>query len=302
LSKIISTKKTNAIFLAAILILGTFAIFSPSFMIGESAQAEPEYGMSYEKKYGYDKPYEKPQYPSYKSDYNNYKSKDSSISIKKVNCNNVNLNVNDASINVGRPPLGDTTSLDTTETEDQEITANNFANGERPNNVFKKDKDGFVFVCINNNNNEQGGETPPEELANLNVIKTVECNAPGGQPNEEAVCDYVEANISPEDYQMIVTGNSPDPSEFPGSSSGTNVELGEGDYTVDEEIADFSQLDLGPTAVVTNSVAVDGDCEGVFDNNNIFINAIGEISSGESQTCTIINTVNVIAGTVPTGP
>src|SRR5688572_23362960 len=123
----------------------------PTFIIGGIVQAEPYY----EKKYEYDKPYEKQQYSSYKPDYN-YKSKDT-IGIKKVNCKNVNLNVNDASVNVGRPPVGDFTSLDTSssETEDQEdITANNFANDERNgNNGFKKDKDGFVYVCINDNNN-----------------------------------------------------------------------------------------------------------------------------------------------------
>jgi hypothetical protein len=53
LSKIISTKKkTNAIFLAVVLVVGTFALMSPSFLIGGSAQAEPKYGMNYEKKYG----------------------------------------------------------------------------------------------------------------------------------------------------------------------------------------------------------------------------------------------------------
>jgi hypothetical protein len=128
LSKIVSSKKFNAIFLATVLIVETFALMSQSFI--NNAQAEP----------GYDKP----QHPSYKPDYN-YKSKDT-IGIKKVNCNNVNLNVNDASVNVGRPPIGDFTSLDTSssETEEQEgiTTANNFANGERNgNNGFMKDKD-----------------------------------------------------------------------------------------------------------------------------------------------------------------
>jgi hypothetical protein len=85
LSKIISTKKkTNAIFLAVVLVVGTFALMSPSFLIGGSAQAEPKYGMNYEKKYGYDKPYnDKPKYPSYKPDYN-YESKDNSLSIKSI--------------------------------------------------------------------------------------------------------------------------------------------------------------------------------------------------------------------------
>ena len=83
-----------------ILLMGTMTTFFPSFIIGAIAQAEPYYDvMNYEKEYGYDKPYEKPKYSSYKPDYNYYKSKDSSISIEKVDCNNVNINFNDASVN-----------------------------------------------------------------------------------------------------------------------------------------------------------------------------------------------------------
>jgi hypothetical protein len=63
-----------------------------------------------------------------------------------------------------------------------------------------------------NNNNRQGETpTPPEELANLNVIKNVECESNVGSPNNAAVCDFVEANISSEDYEMSVTGNNPNP-------------------------------------------------------------------------------------------
>jgi hypothetical protein len=173
LRKKVSTK-INAIFLTVVLIAGTFVLMSPSFMRG-AAQAEPGYEMNNEK----------PKYPSYKPDNNYYKFEDSSssISIKKVNCNNVNLNVNDASVNVGRPSLGDTTSLETSGTEGQEITtANNFANGERNgNNGFKKDKDGFVYVCINNNNNEgQREETP---------------SGPGSEPIDPCVLCFLNADI-----------------------------------------------------------------------------------------------------------
>ena len=71
--KIVLRKTTNAIFLAIVLIVGTFAVISPSFMI-PGAQAfrmdnnyEPDYGMnSYDDKQSYGK------------DNNNYyKSKDS---------------------------------------------------------------------------------------------------------------------------------------------------------------------------------------------------------------------------------
>ena len=55
MTKIILKKTTSAIFLAIVLIVGTFAVLSPSFMIGAHAQQygmdqkynhyEPDYGM-----------------------------------------------------------------------------------------------------------------------------------------------------------------------------------------------------------------------------------------------------------------
>jgi hypothetical protein len=90
LSKIISTKKINAGFLAIVLIAGTFAALSPSFMTDAQAflmdnNYKPGYGMNsydYKKSYG-------------NEDYSDYKYKDSSnIIVKKVECNNINVNNN----------------------------------------------------------------------------------------------------------------------------------------------------------------------------------------------------------------
>jgi hypothetical protein len=44
MSKLIISTKTNAIFLATVLVLGTIATFSPLFIVG-AAQAEPYYEM-----------------------------------------------------------------------------------------------------------------------------------------------------------------------------------------------------------------------------------------------------------------
>ena len=85
MSKIVSTKKINAGFLAIILIVGTLAAISPSFVIGAHAQ---QYGMdqkynNYELNYGMDNSYDNKQ--SYGKD-NSYPSKDSSsVSVKKLN-------------------------------------------------------------------------------------------------------------------------------------------------------------------------------------------------------------------------
>ena len=57
MNKIVSTKRTSAIFLAIVLVTGTFALSSQSFNIGVNAQAQPYYGMdSYDdrKSYGMD--------------------------------------------------------------------------------------------------------------------------------------------------------------------------------------------------------------------------------------------------------
>ena len=80
MSKILSTKKINACFLAIVLIVGTLAAISPSFMVGAHAQ---QYGMdqkynSYESDYGMDNSYDDKK--SYGKDSNSYdKSKDSVI-------------------------------------------------------------------------------------------------------------------------------------------------------------------------------------------------------------------------------
>ena len=95
MTKIILRKTTSVIFLAIVLIVGTFTVISPSFMIGANAQ---QYGMDqksklYEPDYGMDR-YDDKQ--SYGKDSNSYdKSKDSSSAfVKKVKCNNINVNVN----------------------------------------------------------------------------------------------------------------------------------------------------------------------------------------------------------------
>ena len=62
MKNIVSTKKTSSVFLAVVLVLGTFAVTSPSFMFG-NVQAQRGYGMD-----SYDK---KPYGTSYEQDYVN---------------------------------------------------------------------------------------------------------------------------------------------------------------------------------------------------------------------------------------
>ena len=101
-------------------------------------------------------------------------------------------------------------------------------------------------ACTNPRNTQ---EKDPKFCARLTVIKDVE----GG-------------TASPSDFTIGVTGNNPSPSQFPGSSSGTTVTLGQGSYQVTE------------TGIVANyDPTYSSDCSGT-------------ISAGQTKTCTITNT------------
>ena len=80
MSKILSTKKINACFLAIVLVAGVFAISSPLTVYGQ--QYEQDYQQDYDSSY----------YPS------DPRMDDKSHSAKlgqKANCDNENINVND---------------------------------------------------------------------------------------------------------------------------------------------------------------------------------------------------------------
>ncbi|NOJ29901.1 MAG: hypothetical protein DA328_07025 [Nitrososphaeraceae archaeon] len=117
--------------------------------------------------------------------------------------------------------------------------------------------------------------TTSEYQATLNVTKIVQCQD-AGEPNPTPVpCE----GYGPEDFTITVTGNNPYPSQFPGSSEGTLVTLGAGDYEVNESVT----LGLGTDL----DVSVSGDCT---------INQQEEkleetIEGRQSQICTITNLI-----------
>jgi hypothetical protein len=229
LNKIVSKKIPNAIFLLIVLVAGTFAAISSSFIVG--AQAEPYYGMDDR----YDS-YEPTEYPSYQPDYkpeyqsdNNYKfEKDSSsksVSINKIKCinNNVNINGNNAgnvSIgNKGQGYLGGYSS----------DGSGGYGDGEG----YGKQGKGFECIINNNNNNTNivtggGNVTDGNEIltcedcfnenTTLATILTNILAAPGFIeviPNvvigEEVVtiaqlCDFLEREIAEGDIDQTTTG------------------------------------------------------------------------------------------------
>ena len=163
MSKIISTKKINSCFLAIVLIVGTLAAISPSFMVGAHAQ---QYGMdqkynSYEQDYGMDNSYDDKQ--SYGKDTNSYdKSKDSSTIVKKVKCNNINANLNGFNgVDINALPTalrGLATEVQATEDEGEIGASSSGSDGGRPSG---SDSD-YRFECIDNNDFVVvGGEEEP---------------------------------------------------------------------------------------------------------------------------------------------
>jgi hypothetical protein len=149
------------------------------------------------------------------------------------------------------------------------------------------------------NNGGNGGVTEP---GTLTVSKEIVCESTNGSPSDDAVCDF--AKTSPnypqtEDFSFTVSGNNPNPSTFPASSSGTPVTIGAGNYTIVEEFSnDFDigkiSSELNALSVILDSTSVRGDCD--FAGREI---AIGTMTSGSSQDCTLVNTIAFNFGTVP---
>ncbi len=116
----------------------------------------------------------------------------------------------------------------------------------------------------------QTQEQTAESQTTLNVIKIVRCEEIGNN-RLEIECP---GGIVPEAFTMLVSGNNPSPSQFPGSQDGTLVTIGAGPYTVSETaeseglLSDFS-----------------GDCTQTGPHTGK-----GTIAEGEEQTCTVTNT------------
>ena len=189
MSKIISTTKINACFLAIVFLAGTFAAISPSFMIGAHAQ---QYGMgqkynTYEPDYGMDNSYDNKQ--SYGKDSNSYdKSKDSSTIVKKVKCNNINVNVNGFNgVEVGTLPtaLSDLATNEAQAADEGEIGASSSgSDGGRPSGSDSDSR----FDCIDNNDFAVVEEEEEEPISDL----CEECFAANSALQTEIVDALVE--------------------------------------------------------------------------------------------------------------
>lgn len=146
--------------------------------------------------------------------------------------------------------------------------------------------------------------TTQEQQATVTVTKIVRCDSSLGIPSDDSVCQFVLENVDPNQFDLIVTGNNPNMTSFQGSANGTNISLDPGNYTVSESSFDTMDIrnQLGETAIVTISTDSNGDCLSQFNQVDTFQEAKGTISNNDSQSCEIINTIDVSQGDSPEEP
>ena len=126
----------------------------------------------------------------------------------------------------------------------------------------------------------------------LNVLLQLPSDTPT-EPKPETtilnVCKEVinqaGANAVPSDFilrfdEFTGSASNPSPDEFPGDADCTEVTIGPGQYIINEEI--------NREGLTLVSSSASGDCTPFIGVGN----TIGTISEGETQTCTITNTVS----------
>jgi hypothetical protein len=163
LNKVASTK-INTGFLAIVLIIGTFAAISPSFMTGAQAFLMDD---NYEQDYGMDSYDDKQSYGKEDNRYDKFKDS-SNVIVKNIECNNINVNnngFNEAELNSLQPFLNGLASEEAQALADEgEIGASSIvSDGGRPSG---SDTD-FRVVCIYNNDNVVVEERGEESITKL---------------------------------------------------------------------------------------------------------------------------------------
>lgn len=162
-------KNSTAMFLAATLVAGIFALISPSFIDVEAS------GDKRDNKH---------------KDNRHDKSKGSSVNVKFI-CNNINV----GGVNIDVNPRDIVSSLAGAQAQEegnQEVSANSMGNNERNHESIKQHngKD-FTFICVQNNNvppvvlsdceecfvtTDEGGFLPPGQKTNLEDFLDEELN------------------------------------------------------------------------------------------------------------------------------
>jgi hypothetical protein len=269
--------KSNAIFLAAVLVAGTITAVYPSFITG--VNAEPYYGMDKDRK-------------SDKKD----------VSVQSLKCNNINVNVNGLELSF-LPQFLSGSDL-AAEAAESNTDSSSFAGNGADNSQIKD----FRFICINNNNNivtdnddnatDNGdnatdGDGPDTVRTILSVSKNIgTCTPTDNSQNAIDACAAIETEILPNLYTLSVIDNTQNPTFVEGSEVPVDVTVNPGDYLVAEigtsalqtAIANITEeftVDIFPLFSVT------GDCSLAPGG------AGGTITEGDSQTCNLVNSFEV---------
>ena len=131
------------------------------------------------------------------------------------------------------------------------------------------------------------------------MLKTVTCTP--AIASLQPACDAIIAGtgapsgqITPNDFNITVTGNNPNPSQFNGSSTAVVVTLDPGPYNVTDigypsvtaAISEIIDEFSGISSIVGPTPTFSGDCTQILGNAQT---ATGTIAAGESQTCNIQN-------------
>ncbi|HEU5461774.1 MAG TPA: hypothetical protein VFU79_05835 [Nitrososphaeraceae archaeon] len=140
-------------------------------------------------------------------------------------------------------------------------------------------------------------ETP--STGSLSVVKTVTCTP--AIASLQPACDAIiagtglpAAQITPDEFNITVTGNNPNPSQFNGSSTAVVVTLDPGPYnvtdigypSVSQALSAVINSPLFPVTSIVPTITFSGDCEQILGFSQ---RANGTIAAGESQTCNIEN-------------
>ena len=283
MSKLESRKRTNAIFLLIVLVLGTFAAISPSFMIGVHAH-----------QYGKDRYDDK---ESYGKENSYYKSKDSSnVNVKKIECNNINTNPNGFNgLELGTLPtaLNGLASDEAQVSDEGEIGTSSFESGSDGSEVGRpsgSDSDSRV-VCIYNNDLTKQTSSDAKDTK-LIVTKVVTCETTDNHFASFQACFDILGGpgnvnaIHPNHFDITVSGKNSNPSQFEGSSFPVVVTLDPGNYQL-SETADPSVSLILP--IIEDLYGVNIDQSVIFSGDCNKVSGEGTIAEGESQICTIQN-------------
>ena len=134
---------------------------------------------------------------------------------------------------------------------------------------------GILETCI-------GQEPPPATTETLTVIKNTDCQA------DAQTC--LQNPIQPSNFTIVIEDNNPSKNNFPGSSTGTDVELDTGAYNVTEQgldpVTPVICSTMGYEAGRNVSSAISGN---LFICTHFSDECEGDLTIGNQQTCTIEN-------------